>query len=674
MSSSRQLAAIMFTDIVGYTALMGNDEQKAFQVLDQSRQIQKPIILKYNGKWIKELGDGVMASFTTVSDAVHAAIEIQRSCNATDEFKLRIGIHLGEVVFEDGDVFGDGVNVASRIQSAAYPGSIFISEAVQKSLSNKKEFQSRFFKEEKLKNVREPVKVFQVIEEGVTTATLQLSQKIPRSAKLFLFVVAIIGLCSAGYLLMTRKSPNAKAADEKSIAILPFTDLSPEKNQEYLGDGLADEIINSISIIKNVKVIGSTSSFKFRKEKLAPQAIGKMLNVSNVLEGSIQKSGDVIRIITKLVRVSDNRTLWSKRFENSAKDIFAIQDTIASRIVEALAITLTENEKPRLIKKETDPEVYSLYLKALYTYKAEEFVKSIDYNLQANQIDSQFAPSYAYIGLAKTWKVYRSNALFDVAAIREAKDFATHSIRLDPNLAEGYSALALLAWTLEVDFAAAKVNFEKSLSLNPSAPLIKNRYGYFLLWMGEFEKAEKLALEAIELDPADFNGYLIVAHANLYKKNFRTVDKYLTEGQKLFPTNAGFKNVALHNNFLSGKYNDIIRTLAPLVENDSDRVPSGALVLLSASYFKNGNLPESKKIFNLILEKYNDRNSDGEYALAKIYAQYRQIDSCFYRLERSLANREREFRLMKIDPLLDPIRKDPRYFDLYRRYGFDRYK
>ena len=145
MSQFRQLVAIMFTDIVGYTALMGNDEQKAFEVLVKNRELQKPLIELYNGKWIKELGDGVMASFNSVSDAVNAAIKIQEACNAANDFKLRIGIHQGEVVFENDDMFGDGVNIAARIQAIAYPGSIFISETVHDIISNKKEFKTLFY-------------------------------------------------------------------------------------------------------------------------------------------------------------------------------------------------------------------------------------------------------------------------------------------------------------------------------------------------------------------------------------------------------------------------------------------------------------------------------------------------------------------------------------------------
>src|SRR5688572_6142989 len=162
MSQSRQLAAIMFTDIVGYTALMGKDEQKAFEFLNKNRQIQKPIIEQHGGHWIKELGDGVLASFNTVSDAVTAAIKIQEACNAAKDFQLRIGIHLGEVVFENNDVFGDGVNIASRLQALAPIGGIWASEAVYKNIVNKKEFVTSFAGEKTLRNISEPVKIYEV--------------------------------------------------------------------------------------------------------------------------------------------------------------------------------------------------------------------------------------------------------------------------------------------------------------------------------------------------------------------------------------------------------------------------------------------------------------------------------------------------------------------------------
>ena len=165
-TQSRQLAAIMFTDIVGYTALMGEDEQKAFELLKKNRQVQRPIIEKYNGRWLKEIGDGVLASFSTVSDAVYCAATIQKTCENEPDLKLRIGIHLGEVVFEGNDVFGDGVNIASRLEPLAPIGGILVSESVQRNLSNKRGIETDFVREEQLKNVKEPVKIYSVQVEG----------------------------------------------------------------------------------------------------------------------------------------------------------------------------------------------------------------------------------------------------------------------------------------------------------------------------------------------------------------------------------------------------------------------------------------------------------------------------------------------------------------------------
>ena len=211
MYQSRQLAAIMFTDIVGYTALMGNDEQKAFNLLQTNRNIQKPIVAQHNGRWIKELGDGTMISFTTVSDAVNAAIKIMEACKTNREFQLRIGIHLGEVVFENEDVFGDGVNIASRIQAVAKPGCIYVSESVHHNVSNKKEISTKFINEESLKNVKEPVKIYEVLMEN-GSAVASESQ--------------------------------TKNIQERSIAVLPFTNMSSDPEQEFFSDGISEEIIN----------------------------------------------------------------------------------------------------------------------------------------------------------------------------------------------------------------------------------------------------------------------------------------------------------------------------------------------------------------------------------------------------------------------------------------------
>ncbi len=675
MSQSRRLAAIMFTDIVGYTSLMGNDESKAFELLSKNRQLQKPIIEEFNGRWIKEMGDGVMASFHNASDAVNAAIKIQLGCNSESEFRLRIGIHLAEVVFENDDVFGDGVNIAARIQAVAQPGSIFISETVHHNILNKKEFLTRFIRIQSLKNVKEPIKIYQVITEtNVLQPPSRMAAKI--KPKTLLLLLAAIALLASGIFLvnfLTAKKTGTEISP-KSIAILPFTDMSPGQDQEYLSDGLADEIRNSITIINDLKVIGRTSSYQFKGKDVDARTIGEKLKVGTVLEGSIQKSGNILRIITKLIDVENDSTMWSQRFDKESKDIFAIQDSIAGKIVEILKITLSSSEKPRLIKKETDPDVYSLYLKGLHTYKEQHYDKSIEFNEKAVALDSLFAPSYAYLALAKIWNITEIGIYANPNAVREVKELAMRSISLDPGLAEAYSALALLAWTIELDFSTAKFNFEESLKLNPSASLIKNRYAYFLLWMAEFDKAEKLGLEAMSSDPADWNGYIIVVNANIYKKNFTKAEKYISEAKKLFPEHFGFENLYIYCRFSSGNYASVIKSLKPLLLKNALTIPPNLLSLLSVSYFKVGNRTESEKVLSQLKKMQGNSDSSTEYNQARIYAQYQMRDSCFASLKRSFILREPELKLLKIDPLFDHLRQDQRYRELYHKYGFDRYK
>ena len=254
MTQSRQLAAIMFTDIVGFTTLMGNDETKAFELLKKNRELQKPIIEQYNGRWIKELGDGVMASFNTVSDAVNAAIKIQEACSAAGDFQLRIGIHLGEVVFENDDVFGDGVNIASRIVSLAEPGGIFVSGKIYAEIKNQKTIESVFLGMYDLKNVASSVEIFAISNPGIAIPKkekvilkkTELPVKKGASKKgLVTIVVVVVVLILAGVSYFKYNSHAGKSEADKSIAVLPFVNLSSDKNDEYFADGMCDEILTT---------------------------------------------------------------------------------------------------------------------------------------------------------------------------------------------------------------------------------------------------------------------------------------------------------------------------------------------------------------------------------------------------------------------------------------------
>jgi adenylate cyclase len=335
MSQTRQLAAIMFTDIVGYTALMGDDEQQAFELLKQNRELQKPLIEKYNGKWIKEIGDAVLASFSTVSDAVFCATDIQHSTQQFPNLILRIGIHQGEVVFEDGDVFGDGVNIASRIQTIATPGGIFISESVHNNISNKQGIETRFIKQETLKNVKAPVKIYEVITDHGSSKSIMKEQ--------------------------IKKSP------EKSIAVLPFINMSNDPEQEYFSDGIAEEILNSLAHVKDLKVAGRTSSYQFKGKNVDLREVGDKLGVSTVLEGSVRKQANHLRISAQLINVEDGFQMWSERYDRDLDDIFVIQDEIAMTITEKLKITLLAAERAFIKKTPTvNKAAYDNYLRGRF--------------------------------------------------------------------------------------------------------------------------------------------------------------------------------------------------------------------------------------------------------------------------------------------------------------------
>ncbi len=428
MPQSRQLAAIMFTDIVGYTALMGDDEQKAFEILKQNRLLQKPLIEQYGGHCIKELGDGLLACFTTVSDAVNAAIKIQEACNVSKDFLLRIGIHQGEVVFEQDDIFGDAVNIASRIQALAPIGRIWVSESVHNNVSNKREIKTKFVRAETLKNVKERIRIYEVITNNDASDQSDLVSDKP-----------------------TKKLP------EKSIAVLPFADMSPLRDQEYLGDGLAEELINLLSQISELKVIGRTSSFSFKKKEVDLKTIGKTLNDKTILEGSIQKSGNRIRITAQLINADDDYHIWSQRYDREMNDIFALQDDICSKIAEHLKLTLLKGDETVVEKPTDNIEAYELYLKGEFNYKkytAEGFEKAIEYLTKAVELDPDYADAWWSLGVAY-WDTQAWLLVQDRSVIEKVRYCAKKAIEADEFNRNGHFLLALIYMNADWDWEKA---------------------------------------------------------------------------------------------------------------------------------------------------------------------------------------------------------------------------
>jgi adenylate cyclase len=539
-NQSRQLAAIMFTDIVGYTVLMGNDEQKAFDLLKKNRELQKPIIEQFNGRWIKELGDGVMASFNTVADAVYAAVKIQEACNASKEFQLRIGIHLGDVLFENDDVFGDGVNIASRIQAIAKPGCIYVSESVHNNVSNKKDIQTKFIKEETLKNVKEPVRIYEVM------------------------------ITNNAYLLSENKM---KTISQNSIAVLPFANMSSDSEQEFFSDGISEEIINMLAQVPGLKVAGRTSSFSFKGKNQDLRLIGEQLNVNHILEGSVRKSGNKLRITAQLIKVSDGYHLYSEKFDRELEDIFDIQDEISLAILNAIKIKLVAADKEEVLKRYTNnTEAYQLYLQGRYHVNkyngTEAFTNGIKFYEAAIKVEPRYALAYA--GIAYCYLELLMDCLLPPEeCLPPLKHAVKRSMELDDTIAESHLALADLTSFYEWNFKEANILFQKVLQLNPKSVEGNVHYAYYFSFTGnhteacryasigynldpfslqnnwevawiyvlsqQVEKAKELGKTMIQMEPSFFGGHLIVGFILLCEKEYTEAQPLLEMAVRLYP-------------------------------------------------------------------------------------------------------------------------------------------
>jgi TolB-like protein/class 3 adenylate cyclase len=605
MSKSRQLAAIMFTDIVGYTALMGNDEQRAFDLLNKNRQLQRPIIEEFNGRWIKEMGDGVMASFHTVSDAVKAAVKIQEACNSTKDFQLRIGIHQGEVLFERDDIFGDVVNLAARIQSAASPGCIFISETVHHNISNKSEIRSQFVLEERLKNVSQPVRMYQVL--------------------------------FAGSKVIAAKKLNLPVA-ENSIAVLPFLNRSSDPEQEFFSDGMTETIINMLAQVPRMKVIGRTSSFAFKGKNMDLKLIGEQLNVAYLLEGSVRRSANKLRVKAQLINVADGFHLYSGTFDRELEDIFAIEDEIALAILDAIKFELFNFAKKNLLKRYTENiEAYELYLNGRFHVNKctpDGFLKAIEYFEAAIKIDPAFA--IAHSGLVFCYMNFWTFGWMPVnECLPKAIEAARHGLQLDSEIAESHLAIGRIALHHEMDIPRALEHFNITIRINPNSDECLVQLGFCEALLGRGDQAIVFAEQAYELNPFSLMNLYYIGLVSAISMN---LEKLIEYGKKLIELEPNFfgghalvgyglmylkQEDCFAELELANRLNNDLRSLADLA-NAHNHLGNKSKATEILGQMKSA--PAEEKVINPVF--------------ANVYLALGELDLAFDFIEKSIENKE----------------------------------
>jgi adenylate cyclase len=602
---TRRLAAILAADVIGYSRLMGADEAGTLAALDDLRtNLIEPKIAQHEGRVVKLTGDGLLTEFPSVVGAVACAVAIQRAIterNASQpenrRLQLRIGVNLGDVISKDGDIFGDGVNVAARLEGIAPPGGITVSQSVHDHIGNRLSIKFEDRGEQQLKNIEKPLHVYDVV-------------------------------------LDEPDSPNPMSAkkEKPSIAVLPFTNMSGDPEQEYFSDGITEDIITDLSKISALSVIARNTSFTYKGKAVKVQAVGRELGADFILEGSVRKAGARVRVTGQLIESKDGTHIWAERFDRDLTDIFAIQDEITHAIVEQLKVKLLPQEKKSIVQTPTDNiEAYTCYLKGreLFHRGSKSFYKAArELFVKATALDPSYARAYAGIADCDTFLYLRTTEPISFEAILAMSEKA---LALDNGLAEAHASRGA-ALSAVKRYAEAEAEFENAISLDSNSYEAHYFYARACVFQGKIEQATALFERAAAIKPDDYGSMCIL------------VQFYRSLGRNQDAKEAARKGAKLAERQL---------TLHP---DDAKAAELGAGALIEI-----GEFDRAREWIARALAIEPD-NPVTQYNAACSYSMLGDIDKAFELLERGILAGGPEWgRWVEHDSMLDPLRHDPRY-------------
>jgi adenylate cyclase len=487
----RRLAAILAADVAGYSRLTGLDEEGTHvRLRERLRGLADPKISEHRGKVVKHTGDGVLAEFGSVVDAVRCAIEVQRGMaeqNATmpqvKRIEFRIGIHVGDIIVDDNDIFGDGVNIAARLEGIAEPGGVCISDDAQRQVRGKVDFAFEDMGPQNLKNIVEPMRAWRLRMNASASAAAPIEPPFESTQALAF-------------------------PDKPSIAVLPFQNMSGDLEQEYFADGIAEDVLTTLSKIQELMVIARNSSFVFKGQTRDVREIGRILGARYVLEGSVRKVGNRVRLSAQLIDSLDGSHLWADRYDGGVDDVFDLQDRITQEIVSALEVQLTLGEQARVWRKRSgSPLVYEYFLKGRSLYA--NFARHTHAQARAEferalEINPVFTPALVFMGYTLTDQT-RFGWENDPAATYEAAlDCAARALAADPGCGEAYTIIGYVR-TFQRRHDEAVAAAEKAISLSPSGADAYHMAGMYHGYAGNFQKAALYEEQAQRLSPVEIH-------------------------------------------------------------------------------------------------------------------------------------------------------------------------
>lgn len=641
----RKLVAIMFTDIVGFTVMSQRNEALAIGLLDEHRELLRPIFAQYDGREIKTIGDAFLVEFTSAVLAARCAVEIQRKMEernltvpAVHKIHLRIGIHVGDILQRDDDVLGDGVNVASRIFQSAEPGGISLSQQAADQIRNKIPEPLRPLGKQDLKGLEQSVEVYEILLKANGVALSEMN-----------------GL------------------DKHRIVVLPLANISADPKDEYFSDGMTEEVISRLSKIRDLKVASRGTSFRYKNKSADAKQVGRDLGAGSVIEGSVRKYGNRLRISIQLTSAEDGFPLWSEEYDRELEDVFTVQSEIAQKVAEALRVHLVAAVRDQIDKKSTkNMEAYTLYLMGRFHWnkRTEEGVrKGIECFQEAIQKDPDYALAYA--GLADSFILlgsFQLSAMPSIEAKPKAKAAALRALEIDDLLAEAHTSLAFTIFSYDWNWAKAEESFQIAIDFNPNYPTAHHWYAHYLAAMGRFEEAIAEAKQAQFLDPLS---RIINTDVGMILYWNRQYEAALGQCKKALDLDPDFLATHFVLSLIYerlGKFDQAIAEFQKALQLSEGNVVMQAM--LAYLYAASGNAEDARKRLSELQELARQRHVSSSL-MALIHTGLGEKDQAFEWLEKAYEQRSHWLAFLKVWPLFDSLRADPRFTALLKKIGLD---
>lgn len=680
MASSRKLAAILFTDIVGYTAMMQQNEENAVRVIKHYVTVLKEAVAKYSGEVLNDYGDGSLCVFSSVTEAVRCALLIQKQLQTEPKVPLRIGLHIGEIFFEDGKILGDGVNVASRIQSLGQANTILFSGEICSKIRNNPEFKTVSLGYFNFKNVEGRIEVFALAnEELVIPKREQMSGKLSevnepkkyRYGKILLFTLVVSLSLIATALLVSNNASRPDEVVDKSIAVLPFVNMSDDPKQDYFANGMMDEILNHLFKIGDLNVISRTSAMTYKGTTKSSKEIAEELGVSNLLEGSVQKEGGHIRIIIQLIDAKNDHHLWAETYDRELKDVFFIQSDIAKQVAHALKLKLDTSVNTRIEHVPTkNLSAYNLYLEGVADFFNDKLQHSKAAMEQAIALDSSFADPYSWLGVI--WLNFGANEghLSEKEVLTKARPLLQKALKLNPDLASAHLFVAFMELWYNWDFKVAEREYKKVLELNPSNTMYMVNFSDYLNATGKHQEALQITLDALKKDKNHIDNWKFIALNYFYNNDFEKADNMITTASSLF-SKENMLWYYLKIKIYLGKFNDAIIFFEKIDTSIKESFYPTKLAYIGIAYYKIGKKGITERVLEILKEKAT-KSSIGSpsFSIAAVYVAMGQNNEAIKWLEKAYSDHEVEMYWLKVEPLFRPLHNDKRFQSILEKIGF----